>query len=1008
MKFEEYEKDQYLVHKNFATVVASILVAALKTNVNTFCLWEVQKRAKDSNSLRNKLIKRNLLEHPNIENEIKDLAGCRLIFYSNDDVNKFINSGIVNENFDVNWHESKIHQPVEENQDVTELYRAHHYLVSLKEARTNLPEYASFTNLKCEIQIQTILNHAWSETGHDVIYKPLNIAGFGAKQYDEIKSRMGKIMQQYLLPAGYEFQKVLHDFKRLSEGKELFDRDILQAIEIAADNNERFDIIERFRDHVLPNYDDLAGVFQDVLQIASTTIELARKTESKPISTLFGEYQGKPFEDVTEVALEVIESIRYIDPQTIFAKLCDIYLNSKSEKEREQVLKVISKLSKHNIFIWQQVGAAIQSLLMQQLSGFNDDQLINLQPVVIEVCKEILKPEMDGTTSTYHALTIHTSTVAISDELKDTRRLAINVLQRLYKRSSQLAEKRLLISAMSNAMRQSIRGSSDEMFIMAWNDACSIYELHLSLVKNESYEILQQLEHDALWTYRRTKPWIDKDEIGADIKDAAERLTSVIEQYKDAINENENFVRYKTLVGFESVFQKSWENSNFELEGQAAYRSRKIHEYVDSVTTENAEEWFEFIKLCSKTNSNDLATFPPFTQFLELLSEKKPDIALNYINRLNKELANFLAAFLGGLWKSERRNEVKKVVVGWVEEGSYLNAIARHYRLDGVCDEEQLRGVLSAAIKSANPIATIELVTICIEHHNEANSALLIDIFLQAIEFLTQKHDARWVKENWFRVKESTLFDAFDEEQAKIVLLNLIYSPCVDYQEESVLLSIAKSYPERVIQYFNDRIQFNKSNADKNKDEMPYLERYEEVPYKLDSLSAQLSAIPVQAVQIVRAWYAQSSELFTYTGGRLLANIFPSFPDAFQSELIALVQAKSLDDIDFVFSILRNYEGEIFTHAICKEIIIVLPEGDQLRQNEVEIILESTGVVSGEFGMSDAYKSKKAEIEPWLSDENQAVVDFAKRYVRNLDRQIAAEYRRAEQGIELRKRNFGE
>ena len=115
-----------------------------------------------------------------------------------------------------------------------------------------------------------------------------------------------------------------------------------------------------------------------------------------------------------------------------------------------------------------------------------------------------------------------------------------------------------------------------------------------------------------------------------------------------------------------------------------------------------------------------------------------------------------------------------------------------------------------------------------------------------------------------------------------------------------------------------------------------------------------------------------------------------------------------MDDIDFVFSILRNYKGETFTHVICREIIIALPEDDLIRQNEVESILETTGVVSGEFGWSDAYKRKKAEIEPWLNDANQTVVDFAKRYIGTLNRQIAAEHRRAEQGIELRKRNFGE
>lgn len=188
----------------------------------------------------------------------------------------------------------------------------------------------------------------------------------------------------------------------------------------------------------------------------------------------------------------------------------------------------------------------------------------------------------------------------------------------------------------------------------------------------------------------------------------------------------------------------------------------------------------------------------------------------------------------------------------------------------------------------------------------------------------------------------------------------------------------------------------------------PYLERYEEIPYEFHSLSVPLSVIPKQAVLIVRGWYTQSSELFTYRGGKLLANIFPSFPDEFQSELIALIQTNNLEDIDFVLSILRNYKGEIFTHEVCKEIIIALPENDQMRQNEIGIILESTGVVTGEFGMAEAYKRKKVEIEPWLSDTNESVVIFAKRYIETLNHQIASEHRRAEQGIALRKLNFGE
>ena len=158
MKFEEYEKYSHQKYKDFAKVVASILEAALKAEGDEYNLWEIQNREKNPRSLRNKLEDRGLLEHPNIENEIKDLAGCRLIFYSNDDIYKFLGSGIVNENFDVDWESSKLHHPVEETQDAAELYRAYHFLVSLKDTRAKLPEYFVFSDLNCEIQIQTILN----------------------------------------------------------------------------------------------------------------------------------------------------------------------------------------------------------------------------------------------------------------------------------------------------------------------------------------------------------------------------------------------------------------------------------------------------------------------------------------------------------------------------------------------------------------------------------------------------------------------------------------------------------------------------------------------------------------------------------------------------------------------------------------------------------------------------------------------------------------------------------
>jgi hypothetical protein len=82
-----------------------------------------------------------------------------------------------------------------------------------------------------------------------------------------------------------------------------------------------------------------------------------------------------------------------------------------------------------------------------------------------------------------------------------------------------------------------------------------------------------------------------------------------------------------------------------------------------------------------------------------------------------------------------------------------------------------------------------------------------------------------------------------------------------------------------------------------------------------------------------------------------------------------------------------------------------LPVGDPLLK-EVEVILRSTGVVSGEFGLVEAYLRKKQEMADWLTDADSHVQGFAESFVRYLDRLIAVEQRCSEEDIEMRKRMY--
>jgi ppGpp synthetase/RelA/SpoT-type nucleotidyltranferase len=187
MDFETYEREQRANYADFAAVVGSILTAAIRVDPR-LRLQQVKDRAKEPSSLKLKLKDRDLVETTTLETDIKDLAGCRVIFYTNSDVTRFIGSGLMQENFEV--LETKLHHPRREAEDANELYMSNHYLVRLRFERLALPEYVRFVDMRCEVQIQTILNHAWAEMAHDTIYKTSPLEGFGADALDAVKNRL--------------------------------------------------------------------------------------------------------------------------------------------------------------------------------------------------------------------------------------------------------------------------------------------------------------------------------------------------------------------------------------------------------------------------------------------------------------------------------------------------------------------------------------------------------------------------------------------------------------------------------------------------------------------------------------------------------------------------------------------------------------------------------------------------------------------------------------------------
>jgi ppGpp synthetase/RelA/SpoT-type nucleotidyltranferase len=439
MRFDDYEREFYSRYQEFAETMKVILEKAIESS-ELPRPQSVQHRAKSPKSLRARLEQIGKLDSENIENERRDIAGLRIIFYTNTDVERFLNSRLIFENFEIDRDATRIHHPTAENEE--RRYRAIHYTVRLKEDRANLPEYAKFKGLRCEIQIHTILNHAWSETSHDIAYKNKPREGFGNKAMEEITKRLNRIMDKYLLPAGYEFQKVQHDYERLQQGKDLFDRNLFDTLDNAADNNERFELITSLKEHVIPNYDDVPAIFGDLVEPLLSAVKKAKDSPAKPIVTPFGELEGKTAGDVARLVVEIFDMLRYVDIERTFGVLCQIFLEQEEEQTRSRIQNAVENLAKYDLGVWEKVGPGVQSVLADAVERMTPTNQEAVRPLVVKVWDSALNSEITGTTWRANSVTLSSGSVPVSPEIIKVREKAIAGLFGLFKSATSDAQRR--------------------------------------------------------------------------------------------------------------------------------------------------------------------------------------------------------------------------------------------------------------------------------------------------------------------------------------------------------------------------------------------------------------------------------------------------------------------------------------------------------------------------------------------------------------------------------------
>lgn len=124
----------------------------------------ITSRAKTPESVRAKLRRKR---YPRPAEQLTDAIGIRVITYYSTDVDRVLDT--LKAEFQINANESLDRRLSLAPREFG--YRSVHLIARIRGARARSPEYTPLVGRWFEIQVRSILEHAWAEIEHEIIYK---------------------------------------------------------------------------------------------------------------------------------------------------------------------------------------------------------------------------------------------------------------------------------------------------------------------------------------------------------------------------------------------------------------------------------------------------------------------------------------------------------------------------------------------------------------------------------------------------------------------------------------------------------------------------------------------------------------------------------------------------------------------------------------------------------------------------------------------------------------------